>query len=96
VIGPCVGRITDVSDGDLPVVADAFASAVRRAVTLYSDSLPFNLVIHTAPDGVDRFHWHAHLMPRTATWGGLEMGAELPIVAADPIETARALRPSDD
>jgi UDPglucose--hexose-1-phosphate uridylyltransferase len=87
-------RITDVSDDELPDVADAIATAVRRIVTVFGEALPFNLAIHTAPDGVDRFHWHAHLMPRIATWGGFEMGAELPIVAADPYDTARRLSAS--
>ena len=32
---------------------------------------------------------------RTAIWGGLEMGAELAIVAADPVETALRLRAAD-
>jgi UDPglucose--hexose-1-phosphate uridylyltransferase len=87
-------RITDVSDDELPDVAEAIATAIRRIVTVFGEALPFNLAIHTAPDGVDRFHWHAHLMPRIATWGGYEMGAELPIVAADPSDTARRLSAS--
>ena len=74
--------------------AETLAIAVRRTVIDLGEGVPFNLVIHVAPRGVDRFHWHAHLMPRTAIWGGLEMGAELPIVAADPQETARRLRSS--
>jgi UDPglucose--hexose-1-phosphate uridylyltransferase len=85
-------RITDTTDEELPAIAEAFATAVRRTVARFGDTLPFNLVIHTAPRDVEAFHWHAHLMPRTATWGGLEMGAELPIVAADPQDTAKGLR----
>lgn len=85
-------RITDTADEEIGIVAEAFAAAVRRAVTVFGDSLPFNLIVHTAPGGVDDFHWHAHLMPRIATWGGFEMGAELPIVAADPYDTAKRLR----
>ncbi len=95
VIGRCTPRLTDLADDELPTVAEALASAVRRSVSHFGDSLPFNLVMHTAPAGTAAFHWHAHLMPRIAIWGGLEMGAELPIVAADPHETARALRPAD-
>jgi UDPglucose--hexose-1-phosphate uridylyltransferase len=95
VVGPHVPRLTDVSDDELAHTAEAIASAVRRSVGFFGDALPFNLVTHTAPSGVDAFHWHAHLMPRTAVWGGLEMGAELAIVAADPQETALRLRPAD-
>ena len=95
VIGPHTARLTDVADDELTDGAEAIASALRRSVGSFGDALPFNLVIHTAPAGVDAFHWHAHLMPRTAVWGGLEMGAELAIVAADPVDTALRLRPAD-
>lgn len=92
IVPRCTPRITDIADDEVPVVAEAFAGAVRRIVAAFGDGLPFNLVVHTAPVSTERFHWHAHLMPRIATWGGLEMGAELPIVAADPYDTARKLR----
>lgn len=95
VVGPHLARFDDVGDDAVADTAEAFASAIRRSVAFAGDSLPFNLVIHTAPTGTDRFHWHAHLMPRTAVWGGLEMGAELPIVASDPLDTALRLRPAD-
>lgn len=95
VVGPHHARFDTLSDEELATTAEALASAVRRATALPGDALPFNLVIHTAPSGVDDFHWHAHLMPRLAVWGGLEMGAELPIVASDPHATALAMRPAD-
>jgi UDPglucose--hexose-1-phosphate uridylyltransferase len=94
VVPPHSARLEHLGDDTLAVVADAFASAIARTAGALGDGVPFNFVVHTAPRGVDRFHWHAHLMPRTAVWGGLEMGAELPIVAADPYETARSLRGS--
>lgn len=86
------GSLRDVETSDLGGIAAALANAaiaVRRGLT---DRVPFNLAVHLAPRGAGRFHWHAHLYPRVATWGGLELGAELPIVAADPAETARRLR----
>lgn len=90
VVPPCTPRFEDLDDGDLASTAEALASTLRSL----PQAVPFNLVFHSAPMSADRFHWHAHLMPRTAVWGGLEMGAELPIVAADPYETARRLRGS--
>ncbi len=87
-------RVTDMQDDELTEIAGALGTAVRRAVAVFGDALPFNLVVHTAPDGVDAFHWHAHVMPRIAVWGGFEMGAELPIVAADPHDTAQRLSAS--
>jgi UDPglucose--hexose-1-phosphate uridylyltransferase len=94
VVPPCTHRLEELDDGGLERAAQAVATAVRRALGALGKGLPFNLVVHTAPREAERFHWHAHLMPRTAVWGGLEMGAELPIVAADPYETARRLRES--
>ena len=85
-------RLDGLSQDELVPVAETFADAIRRTLSVQGDGVPFNLVVHTAPSGVEHFHWHAHLMPRTAIWGGLEMGAELPVVAADPHETAARLR----
>lgn len=94
VVPPHAPRVEELEDGDLGAVADMFATAISSTLAVLGEGVPFNLIVHTAPRGFDRFHWHAHLMPRTAVWGGLEMGAELPIVASDPYETARRLRES--
>jgi UDPglucose--hexose-1-phosphate uridylyltransferase len=91
VIPPHSASLESEESGDLGGIADALGEGVVRLQHLLGDGLPFNLVIHTAPSGVEKFHWHAHIYPRLATWGGLEIGAELPIVAADPQETARSL-----
>lgn len=87
IVPPCTRRFEQLADDELRPVADVFAIALRSI----GSAVPYNLVVHTAPRDANRFHWHAHLMPRTAVWGGLEMGAELAIVAADPYETARRL-----
>jgi len=83
-----------LDDDQIEDAAEALAVAVRATLRDLGSAVPFNLIAHVAPRGVERFHWHAHLMPRTAIWGGLELGAELPIVAADPQDTARRLRSS--
>jgi len=92
VVPPCTPALETLEDSELASAGEAFAQAITAELEAQGRGLPFNLVVHTAPRGIDRFHWHAHLMPRTAVWGGLEMGAELAIVAADPLETARSLR----
>ncbi|MEX2394735.1 MAG: hypothetical protein WD826_09690 [Actinomycetota bacterium] len=92
IVPPHGPRMGDLSDDELGPSSEAFASALRRLGATRGDGVPFNLVIHTAPRGVSSYHWHAHLMPRTAVWGGLEMGAELPIVASDPHDTAFRFR----
>jgi len=90
IAGPHEPRFEDTDR--LADFSDALADVLRRLRTTRGDALPFNVVVHTAPRGVESFHWHTHVMPRTAVWGGLEVGTELPIVAADPAETARTLR----
>jgi UDPglucose--hexose-1-phosphate uridylyltransferase len=92
IVPPCTPALEKLDDSSLAAAGNAFAIAINRTLQRLGKGVPFNLVVHSAPRGVERFHWHAHLMPRTAVWGGLEMGAELAIVAADPLETARELR----
>ena len=91
IIPPHNATLADVESGELGAIADAFAEGMSRLERGFGASVPFNAVIHTAPHGVDRFHWHGHIYPRLARWGGLEIGAEIPIVAADPQDTARRL-----
>lgn len=94
IVPPFNRRLEGLSDDQLELAAILLVDTIERVLKAFGTGLPFNLVVHTAPRGVAVFHWHAHLMPRTAVWGGLEMGAELAIVAADPYETARRLRES--
>jgi UDPglucose--hexose-1-phosphate uridylyltransferase len=94
VIPPHAASLERTESIDLGAISDAFGEAVVRLQRSLGEGVPFNLVIHTAPKDVEAFHWHAHVYPRLARWGGLEIGAELPIVAADPQETARSLRGS--
>jgi UDPglucose--hexose-1-phosphate uridylyltransferase len=92
IVPPHGPRFEEVSGDDLGPAAETLAEALRRLEAVLGGAVPFNLVFHTAPAGVDAFHWHAHLMPRTARWAALELGAELPIVASDPLDTAQRLR----
>lgn len=94
VVPPHQHSLAVVETADLGAIAEALGEAVLRLKRAFGESLPFNLVVHTAPHGVERFHWHAHVYPRLSRWGGLEIGAEVPIVAADPQETASKLRSS--
>jgi UDPglucose--hexose-1-phosphate uridylyltransferase len=91
VVPPHSPSLRDVESDQLGEVADALGEAMRRLQHAFGETLPFNLVIHSAPADTERFHWHAHIYPRLARWGGLEVGAEMPIVASDPQDTARRL-----
>lgn len=92
VVPPHTRSLADAETADLGSIAEALGDCVLRLKRTYGATLPFNVVIHSAPDGAEGFHWHAHVYPRLSRWGGLEIGAEMPIVAADPQETARSLR----
>ena len=55
----------------------------------------YNMFIHTAPPkerNVEHYHWHLEILPRLATWGGLELGAGIDVVKISPEETAKLLR----
>jgi galactose-1-phosphate uridylyltransferase len=92
VVPPCTPRFDGSDDATLDQTGAAVADALSRARAALGGGLSTNLVVHTAPESCERFHWHAHLYPRTSVWGALEVGAELPIVAADPASTASLFR----
>ena len=55
----------------------------------------YNMFIHTAPPKerhAEHYHWHLEILPRLATWGGLELGAGIDVVKISPEETAKLLR----
>ena len=55
----------------------------------------YNMFIHTAPPKerhAEHYHWHLEILPRIATWGGLELGAGIDVVKISPEETAKLLR----
>ena len=81
----------NLQDGDA-----ALAAALRGLLGRLRDAAgaraPYNLVLHTAPPGVDDFHWHLHLLPRFTTFGGFELGTGIVINVVDPDRAAAALR----
>jgi len=55
----------------------------------------YNMFIHTAPPKerhAEHYHWHLEILPRIATWGGLELGAGIDVVKISPEETAKFFR----
>lgn len=92
IVPPCRQRLDTASEDILTEAGAAIADALARLRSVYGSPVPCNLIVHTAPVGAQRFHWHAHVIPRTFTPGALELGAELPLVAADPPADAQALR----
>jgi UDPglucose--hexose-1-phosphate uridylyltransferase len=56
---------------------------------------PFNLVLHTAPDGAREqaaFHWHLEIVPRLGPASGVEWGSGVYVNPVPPEEAADVLR----
>jgi UDPglucose--hexose-1-phosphate uridylyltransferase len=78
--------------GDDAAMASGVRDLLRRFRGVAGDHAPYNLVLHSAPPGVDDFHWHLHLLPRLTTYGGFELGTGVIINVVDPDQAADALR----
>ena len=83
---------TEVSDGELMFLADALRVALLFIEKVLGED--YNYWLHTAPKGVDRYHWHIEIMPRTENWGGFERGARTYIVPVDMGELVVEVRNS--
>jgi UDPglucose--hexose-1-phosphate uridylyltransferase len=79
---------------DDAAMAAALRELLRRFCGVAGDDAPYNLVLHSAPPGVEDFHWHLHLFPRLTTHGGFELGTGVIINVVDPDRAADALRAS--
>ena len=84
-------RFEDGGPDDL-AVATALRELLRRFRGVAGANAPYNLVLHSAPPGVEDFHWHLHLFPRLTTYGGFELGTGVVINVVDPDRAAAALR----
>jgi UDPglucose--hexose-1-phosphate uridylyltransferase len=82
----------DEGDHDDTAMAASLRDLLRRFRGVAGDHAPYNLVLHSAPPGVDDFHWHLHLLPRLTTYGGFELGTGVIINVVDPDRAADALR----
>jgi UDPglucose--hexose-1-phosphate uridylyltransferase len=73
-------------------LARELGGLLRRLEAATGPRTPYNLVLHTAPPGLDDFHWHLHLLPRLTVLGGFELGGGMIINVVDPDAAARSLR----
>jgi UDPglucose--hexose-1-phosphate uridylyltransferase len=85
-------RFEEGDPGQDTAMAAAVGDLLRRFRGVAGDHAPYNLVLHSAPPGVDDFHWHLHLLPRLTTYGGFELGTGVIINVVDPDRAAEALR----
>jgi UDPglucose--hexose-1-phosphate uridylyltransferase len=89
------GHPARFQDGDAAgdhAVAEALAASVARLGAVVGHVPAWNVVLHSAPPGVDDFHWHLHLYPRLTTMGGFELGTGVLINVVDPDQAAERLR----
>jgi len=87
----------EVSEREKKALAEAFYQALRR-LYVGLDNPAYNFYLHSAPsDGEknDHYHWHWTILPKTATWAGFEMGAQMEISTIEPEEAAKYLRNQD-
>jgi UDPglucose--hexose-1-phosphate uridylyltransferase len=77
--------------GDL-AVAGAVTGLLGRLRAVAGFDVAYNLVLHSAPPGVDDFHWHWHLFPRLTVYGGFELATGVVINVVDPDQAAADLR----
>ncbi|HET9007726.1 MAG TPA: galactose-1-phosphate uridylyltransferase [Actinomycetes bacterium] len=85
-------RFEEGGADDDTAMATALGDLLRRFCGVAGDQAPYNLVLHSAPPGVDDFHWHLHLLPRLTTYGGFELGTGVIINVVDPDRAADTLR----
>jgi UDPglucose--hexose-1-phosphate uridylyltransferase len=83
---------------------DAFSAGGRLAdgLTLLAEGIrrlrsaagfvPLNAWLHTSAFGGRQGHWHIELVPRTAVWAGLELGAGIYVNPLPPEQAAETLR----
>ncbi|OGZ42013.1 MAG: galactose-1-phosphate uridylyltransferase [Candidatus Ryanbacteria bacterium RIFCSPHIGHO2_02_FULL_45_43] len=87
-------RFESIATKDRPLLADVLIAALRSIYRGLND-IAYNYFIHTTPFGrghFDHYHWHLEILPKTATFGGVELGTGLEIVTVSPEDAAQYLR----
>ena len=78
-------------DDQVAATAVALRDALGRLLRA-ADDPPYNVVVHSAPAGVDRFRWYVDVTPRLAVVAGFELATGLFVDTVDPEVAARTLR----
>ncbi|MCX7793373.1 MAG: galactose-1-phosphate uridylyltransferase [Thermodesulfovibrionales bacterium] len=89
------------SSQELDDLSHVLYEILRKMKALFGD-LPYNYVLHTAPNRIPRrnhwhtlgddFHWHIEFMPRLQRTGGFEWGSGFYILQTSPEDAAKFLR----
>lgn len=84
----------NINEAELGTLTDAFRTTfykLRKAM----NNPDYNFFIHTTPVNkrhTNHYHWHLEILPRTATWGGVELGTGIEIIKISPEEAAKILK----
>lgn len=81
-------------DDQVAATAVGLRDALGRLARAVDDP-PYNVVVHSAPAGVDRFRWYVEVTPRLAIVAGFEIATGLFVDSVDPEAAARTLRAQD-
>ena len=84
----------NMSDSECAALTDAVQKTFAKLKNGLNDP-DYNFFIHTAPvkeRHAGHYHWHIEILPRTAIWGGLELGTGIEVVKIPPEEAAKILR----
>jgi UDPglucose--hexose-1-phosphate uridylyltransferase len=84
-------RFDLASDDEVAAVATALRDTLARLLHV-ADDPPYNVIVHSAPAGVERFRWYVEVLPRLAVVAGFELATGLFVDTVDPAMAARALR----
>lgn len=89
------------SKEELDDLSNIMREILRKFKALFGD-LPYNYVLHTAPNRIPRrnhwhtlgddYHWHIEFMPRLQRTGGFEWGSGFYILQTSPEDAAKFLR----
>jgi UDPglucose--hexose-1-phosphate uridylyltransferase len=88
----------DMNNDEMEDLGLILTTTLKKMKKLLND-LPYNYVIHTAPNRVPRkdhwhtlgedFHWHMEIMPRLITKSSFEWDSELYILTTSPEDAAK-------
>lgn len=86
-------RFDEATDAEIRVVAAALGDAIRLAERALG-TVPYNVVVHSAPPDVPtaEMHWHLEVIPRTSVIAGFEMGSGVFANSVAPVHAAAQLR----
>jgi UDPglucose--hexose-1-phosphate uridylyltransferase len=83
-----------ITEREKQSLAEAFKEVLRKLYKGLGDP-SYNFYIHAAPsDGAEYpfYHWHWTILPKTSTWAGFELGAQMEVLTVSPEQAAEYLK----